>query len=190
MKKHTYMAAPLLAAILGLGSLGAQAQSADEGWVRLIDGANGMDNFTVVGDANWSATDGTIQATEGSGASFLLTVEFFVSEDANSGVYMRCQDPAAITDRSCYEANIFDQRPDLTFGTGGIVHIAPVAEPFPKAGGQWNTYQITMDGEHMTVVLNGVQTVHAMDGQFASGPIALQWARGVVRFRNVSIKPM
>jgi hypothetical protein len=42
----------------------------------------------------------------------------------------------------------------------------------------------------MTVVLNGVQTVHAMDGQFASGPIALQWARGVVRFRNVSIKPM
>ncbi len=200
MKKHNYMAAPLLAAVLGLGSLGAQAQSADEGWVRLIDGANGMDNFTVVGDANWSATDGTIQATEGSGASFLLTkesysnflltVEFFVSEDANSGVYMRCQDPAAITDRSCYEANIFDQRPDLTFGTGGIVHIAPVAEPFPKAGGQWNTYQITMDGEHMTVVLNGVQTVHAMDGQFASGPIALQWARGVVRFRNVSIKPM
>jgi len=70
------------------------------------------------------------------------------------------------------------------------VHIAPVAEPFPKAGGKWNTYQITMDGEHMTVVLNGVQTVHAMDSQFASGPIALQWARGVVQFRNVSIKPL
>ena len=114
MKQHTRIFAPLLAGLLSLGSLSATGQAADEGWVKLIDGATGMDNFTVVGDANWSATDGTIQATEGSGASFLLTkesysnyllsVEFFVSEDANSGIYMRCQDPAAITDRSCYEA--------------------------------------------------------------------------------------
>lgn len=172
---------------------------AQNDWVTLIDGTNGMENFNVVGGANWSAVDGSIQATGESGgflvtkesySDFLLTVEFWVSDDANSGVYMRCQDATTITDRSCYEANIFDQRPDLTFGTGGIVHIAPVAEPFPKAGGKWNTYQITMDGEHMIVVLNGQETVHAMDSQFASGPIALQWARGTVRFRNVRIQPL
>ncbi len=173
------------------------SSQAQDGWTTLIDGTGGMQNFNIVGGANWSASDGTIHATGETGGflvtkesydNFLLTVEFWVSDDANSGIYMRCQDPTTITDRSCYEANIFDQRPDLTFGTGGIVHIAPVAEPFPKVGGKWNTYQITMDGEHMTVLLNGIQTVHAMDSQFASGPIALQWARGIVRFRSVKIQ--
>jgi hypothetical protein len=39
-------------------------------------------------------------------------VEFWASDDANSGIFLRCQDPTTITDRSCYEANIFDQRKD------------------------------------------------------------------------------
>ncbi|MDP1933118.1 MAG: DUF1080 domain-containing protein [Gammaproteobacteria bacterium] len=195
MKKSALFALALALLCAGVVS----SSHAQNDWIILIDGTNGMENFNVVGGANWSATDGTIQSTGEAGGflvtresygNFLLTVEFWVSDDANSGIYMRCQDATTITDRSCYEANIFDQRPDLTFGTGGIVHIAPVAEPFPKAGGKWNTYQITMDGEHMTVVLNGVQTVHAMDSQFASGPIALQWARGTVRFRNVRIQPL
>ena len=192
-------------ALLSLGLLfgglsGAAAQAAEDGWTTLIDGVNGLENFNVVGTANWSATDGTIQATEGPGAAFLVTkesyddfelrVEFWVSDDANSGIYMRCQDAATITDRTCYEANVFDQRPDLTFGTGGIVHIAPVAEPFPKAGGKWNTYEITVDGSHLMVTLNGVKTADVEDTQFASGPIALQWARGIVRFRNVQVRPL
>ena len=182
----------------GLFALGAQA--AEEQWITLIDGSAGMDNFEIVGAANWSAADGAIQATEGPGTSFLLTkesysnfvlrIEFWVSDDANSGIYMRCQDPAAITDRSCYEANIYDQRPDLSFGTGGIVHVGPVAEPYPKAGGKWNTYEITLNDEHLMVSLNGEQTVHVTDTQFAAGPIGLQWARGTVRFRSMQIMPL
>lgn len=182
----------------GLFALGAQA--AEEQWITLIDGSAGMDNFEIVGAANWSAADGAIQATEGPGTSFLLTkesysnfvlrIEFWVSDDANSGIYMRCQDPAAITDRSCYEANIYDQRPDLSFGTGGIVHVGPVAEPYPKAGGKWNTYEITLNDEHLMVSLNGEQTVHITDTQFAAGPIGLQWARGTVRFRSMQIMPL
>lgn len=182
----------------GLFALGAQA--AEDQWITLIEGSTGMDNFEIVGEANWSAADGAIQATEGSGTSFLLTkesynnfalkVEFWVSDDANSGIYMRCQDPAAITDRSCYEANIYDQRPDLSFGTGGIVHIGPVAEPYPKAGGKWNTYEITLNNEQLSVTLNGQQTVNITDTQFTTGPIGLQWARGTVRFRSMQILPL
>lgn len=182
----------------GLFALGAQA--AEEQWITLIDGSTGMDNFEIVGEANWGAADGAIQATEGPGTSFLLTkesysnfvlrIEFWVSDDANSGIYMRCQDPAAITDRSCYEANIYDQRPDLSFGTGGIVHVGPVTEPYPKAGGKWNTYEITLNDEHLMVSLNGEQTVHITDTQFAVGPIGLQWARGTVRFRSMQIMPL
>ena len=43
----------------------------------------------------------------------------------------------------------------------------------------------------MSVVLNGVTTVRdAEDSKFPSGPIALQYGTGVVRFRNVRIRPL
>ena len=173
------------------------AFSADSNWVTLIDGTDGLDNFNQLGEANWSAQMGAIQATEGSGTSFLvskesyadfsLRVEFWASDDANSGIFMRCQDPSAVNDRNCYEANIYDQRPDPAYGTGGIVHIAAVDEPRPKAGGKWNTYLLTLQGDHLVVELNGEKTVDVHDSLFASGPFALQWGRGTLRFRKVEI---
>ena len=187
--------------ILALGLTSQAGYGADSGMTTLIDGVNGLDNFNQLGQANWSATDGAIQATAGSGgASFLvskqsysdfeLRIEFWSGDDANSGIFMRCQDAASINDRNCYEANIFDQRPDPSFGTGGIVHIAPVSDPAPKAGGKWNTYEITLQGSHLVVVLNGVTTVDVQDSLFASGPIARQWGRGTIRFRQVQIRSL
>ena len=35
----------------------------------------------------------------------------------------------------------------------------------PKAGGKWNTYEFTLNGPHLTVVLNGQKTVDVQDGQ-------------------------
>ena len=37
----------------------------------------------------------------------------------------------------------------------------------PKAGGKWNTYEITAKGPQITVVLNGQKTVDMQDGKFA-----------------------
>lgn len=182
------------------GAFAVVVNAADAEWVTLLDGESGMENFNKLGDANWTARDGAIEATEGSAASFLVTkesyadfsvrVEFWSSDDANSGIFLRCQDPTTITDRNCYEANIYDQRPDPSFGTGGIVHIAPVAEPRPMAGGKWNTYEITLRGSRLVVVLNGIQTVDVQDSQFASGPFALQWGRGTMRFRKVELQAL
>ena len=175
-------------------------QAADNDWVTLIDGTQGMENFNIVGDANWSAENNAIQATEGSGASWLvsknsysdfsLRVEFWASNDSNSGIYMRCEDANQITDRTCYEANVFDQRGDPSFGTGAIVHIAPVDEPRPTAGNSWNVFVITLDGDHLVVELNGKRTVDVHDDLLSSGPIALQWGRGALRFRKVVIKEL
>jgi hypothetical protein len=111
---------------------------------------------------------------------------------------MRCADPTKITDKSCYEANIFDQRPDPTYGTGGIVHLAPVSQPMPKAGGKWNTYEITAKGSQLVVVLNGTQTAKLDNSQFAQGPIALQYGTlppkgepgGAIKWRKVQIRPL
>jgi hypothetical protein len=191
----------LIIPVLIAALIGPMVFSAESGWISLIDGDSGIDNFDRVGTANWTPVDGFIGATSSdNGPGYLVTkesyddfelrVEFWASDDANSGIYMRCQDATTITDRSCYEANIFDQRGDLSFGTGGIVHIAPVSEPYPKVGGKWNTYEITLRGSSLSVILNGETTAEAEDTQFSSGPIALQWGRGELRFRSMQIRPL
>jgi hypothetical protein len=187
--------------VLAVAACTTSSSGRGGGWVTLLDGTDGMDNWTRVGDANWRAVDGVIQADRKTdkASSFLVSkhafkdfrirVEFWASDDANSGIYMRCADPNSITDRTCYEANIFDQRPDPTYGTGAIVHLAAVS-PMPKAGGRWNTFDITVRGSRLTVDLNGTRTAEVDDTRLPSGPIALQYAAGVVKFRKVQIQPL
>ena len=171
------------------------------GWTTLVDGTKGMENFNSVGNANWMAADGAIQASSGakdpgylvtrrSYKDFQLRAEFWASEDANSGIFMRCQNPTAITDESCYEANIFDTRPDPSYGTGAIVKVAKLNAPMIKAGGKWNTYDVTVKGDQLVVMLNGVKTVEVRDAKFKEGPIALQWGRGTIKWRKVEVKPL
>ena len=171
-----------------------------EGWVTLLDSKT-MGEWDKVGESNWRLEDGAVVADKvtGQGAAHLVSknsykdfqvyVEFWASDDANSGIFLRCQDPTKITDKSCYEANIFDQRKDPTYGTGGIVHFAEV-NPMPKAGGKWNTYEITAKGRQITVMLNGQKTVELHNGLFVEGPITLQHGAGVMKFRKVAIKPL
>ena len=186
--------------VLAVMLIGCATGAGDGGWTTLVDGTRGLDNFNRVGEANWSAAEGAIQASAGGKdpaylvsktpyKDFTMRVEFWASDDANSGVFFRCQDRNAIGDESCYEANIFDQRPDPTYGTGAIVKVAKVS-PMPKAGGKWNTYEITARGTQLTLVLNGVTTVDVQDAKLASGPIALQWGRGTIKFRKVEIRPI
>ena len=60
----------------------------------------------------------------------------------------------------------------------------------PKAGGKWNTYEITAKGQQITVMLNGQKTVELNNGLFVEGPITLQHGAGVMKFRKVAIKPL
>ncbi|MBC5783624.1 DUF1080 domain-containing protein [Ramlibacter sp. USB13] len=199
MEKRT--TAALASAALVLALAGCGTMSTMMGWTPLVDGTRGLENFRRVGDANWVAADGAIQASSGgkdpgylvtsnSYRDFQLRAEFWASDDANSGIFLRCQNPAVITDENCYEANIFDQRPDPTYGTGAIVKVAKAPDPMPKAGGKWNTYEITARGDHLVLVFNGVKTVDVRDAKLAQGPIALQWGRGTIKWRKVEIKPL
>ena len=55
---------------------------------------------------------------------------------------------------------------------------------------QWNTYEIKMDGPRLQVVLNGETTADVENSLLASGPVALRWGRGTIRFRKVEIRPL
>ena len=171
------------------------------GWVSLFDGKAIGSEWDRVGETNWRVEDGAIVADKrtSQGAAYLVSkakykdfqvyVEFWASDDANSGVFLRIQDPVTVTDRTGYEVNIFDQRQDPTYGTGGIVHFAEV-HPMPKVGGKWNTFEITAKGRQITVLLNGQKTVELHNGLFVEGHFGLQHGGGVIKFRKVAIKPL
>ena len=179
-----------------LAACGGAPEVDEEGWRTLLNGSD-LSGWDVVGDANWRVEERAARADRSTAASFLvsedsfadfdLELEFWVDPEANSGVFLRCQDAGTIADTSCYEANIFDTRPDQTYRTGSIVNVAEPAE-FVYTGGQWNRLQITADGTRLRVTLNGRTTVDTEDSRFTSGPIALQYAAGTVIFRNVRIR--
>jgi hypothetical protein len=148
MKRASVITVGLL--VIGLTVLGCAYVSfgQSDGWVTLIDGAKGLDNWNRVGDANWRAEDGAIVADKGKGGflvsknsykDFQIRAEFWADHTTNSGVFIRITDPNKITATDAYEVNIYDHRPDPSYGTGAIVNFAKV-EPMPKAGGKWNTY--------------------------------------------------
>jgi len=205
----TISTALLLVGLAGLPySQQAGAQS-EAGWIVLFDGKS-LDNWNQIGDANWRIEDGAAVADKGNGflvsknayGDFQLRAEFWVDDAANSGIFIRCTDPAKVGGATAYEVNIWDQRPDPTYGTGAIVNVAKVS-PMPKAAGKWNVYEITAKGSTFTVTLTGQKSVDgAQDSKFANGRIALQHGlglkddkgvandRGVVKFRKVEIKPL
>jgi hypothetical protein len=69
------------------------------------------------------------------------------------------------------------------------VHFAEV-NPMPKAGGKWNTYEITVKGRQITLMLNGQKTSELHNGLFTDGVLTLQHGSGVIKFRKVAIKPL
>ena len=200
--KHAFVTCAALL-LVGFAFTGAQraAGQAGEGWTSLFDGKAIGADWDHVGETNWRVEDGAIVADKRTSKDpaylvsktkykdFQIYVEFWASDDANSGVFLRCQEPTKIGDRSCYEVNIFDQRKDPTYGTGGIVHYVEV-NPMPKAGGKWNTYEITAKGRQITVMLNGQKTAELHNGLFAEGALALQHGEGTIKFRKVALKPL
>ena len=186
--------------VIGAAVLSAGAAFGDD-WVTLVDTGKKGD-WNEVGKANWEMKDGVLTADKLDGKAlaylvsktpykdFQIRAEFWVDDEANSGVFIRCEKPDAIDGKSCYEVNIFDKRPDPSYGTGAIVDTAKV-DPMPKAGGKWNTYEITAQGPHLVAILNGQKTADVQDSKHLNaGPIALQYGSGVVKFRKVQIKPL
>ena len=173
------------------------ADEATAGWVLIFDGTS-LTGWAPRLDGQWEVADGTISAVPDAGrgfmattahyADFQLTVDFWIDDTANSGVFLRCPAEGAISQGNAFEVNIFD--PHTTWPTGSINEVAKI-QTVPQTAGKWNTFEITADGDHLVVQLNGQPTVDARSDRHQSGPIALQYnGAGQVRFRNIKIKTL
>jgi hypothetical protein len=177
------------------------ASQTGSGWVQLFDGKS-LNGWIVPDGVNWRVEDGALVAdkktvkgnpslvSKNSYKDFQLYAEVWVSADANSGIYIRCTDSKSVNSKSAYEVNLYDNRKGEEYSTGAIVGVAAVKLPAPKAGGKWNTLEVTAKGSLMSVTLNGTKTSEGKDDKFAAGPIGLQYGLGAVKFRKVAMKAL
>ncbi len=175
------------------------SQEITDGWILLFDGETQF-GWAPRGQAQWTVADGVIASPAGGGGGMLATTtefadyqlkaDFWLDEQANSGVFLRCPAAGDITATNAYEVNIYDPHPK--WPTGSINEVARTRQAKPQTTGKWNAYDITAEGDHLVVKLNGETTVDTRDSKQARGPIALQRynEKGEVRFRNVKLRPL
>jgi hypothetical protein len=172
----------------------AAAQPGQVGSPKPCTGARGESAAVVpAGGSHWEVVDGSLMAcgepvgyltSDQSYKNFVLSLEFRCSEDTNSGVYVRSPQ-----ENGGYEVQIWKQQA-AGYNTGAIVGTAKTARDYKFKPDQWNTYQITADGDHLTVVLNGETTLDVHDARFPEGHIRFQYQQFPVAFRNIKIHPL
>ena len=195
-----------LAVLLAAIAFAAAAQAAEtpntlspeeiaEGWILLFDGETDF-GWKAGSQANWKVADGEISVSEGEKglfsttspfADYVLKVDFRADKNTNSGVFLRT--PAQPTDPTgdCYELNIAPD--DNPFPTGGFV--GRKKSEGGHTTGQWQTFEVTADGAHFTVKLDGRQVLDYVDPKpLGRGLIGLQLNSGPVAFRNIKVKPL
>ncbi len=124
---------------------------------------------------------------------FKLHVEFHCGPKSNSGVYLRGRYEVQIETDSAQEPP--------SHHTGGVYGFLDPTPEQPRQPGVWQTFDITLVGRTVTVVLNGKTIIDhkeipgitggALDShEGAPGPIYLQGSEeGRVAFRNIVLTP-
>jgi hypothetical protein len=148
---------------------------------------------TPAGSSHWEVVEGLLTAcgepagylnSDRSFRNHVLSLEFRTSELANSGVFVRSPQESG-----GYEVQIWKQQP-AGYNTGAIVGTAKTARDYTFKADEWNHLQITADGDHLVVVLNGETTLDVRDAKFPEGHIRLQYQQYPIAFRNVKIRQL
>jgi hypothetical protein len=189
-----------LAVLLSVCSLAAQPNALTpkekaDGWILLFDGKTltGWDQGT---QSTWRAQDGVLVADTGDAlnlrstatySDFILKIDFRNSPKGNSGVFLRSalEGKPEVTG---YELQVWNESP--TFPTGSLVNTVK-AKPVSPAADEWHTYEVTAQGDHYVVVLDGDTVLDAHDGKSKEGYFLLQYNRGrKIEFRNIKLKKL
>jgi hypothetical protein len=159
-------------------------------WEALPGGEN---QWKVIGGLLTNTKSGANLATKQKFTDFKLHLEFRVPKGGNSGVYLRGRHEVQVEDSPLGE-------PSSTH-LGGVYGFLVPNEQAHKGAGVWQTYDITLIGRRVTVVLNGKtiiadQTIPGITGgaldsnEGEPGPIYLQGDHTSVEYRNIRITPV
>src|SRR5438105_2143822 len=161
--------------------LSAQSQTPQDDWKQLFDGKD-LTGWKHVGPGSMSVEDGLIRTHGGMGLLYwtggkvgdcVIRVVFKMRDhNDNSGVFIRIPiEPREewMPVHYGYEVQIDNQpedsKEDEYHVTGTLYSLTkPLARP-GKPGPEWNTMEITLDGPHTVVVLNGVKVTDYTEGE-------------------------
>ncbi|MEM6884988.1 MAG: family 16 glycoside hydrolase [Verrucomicrobiota bacterium] len=162
-------------------------------WVELFDGQT-LNGWTAQGDVNWRVEDGAIVADTGEISlltydqkfrNYELELEFRAAQDTNSGVFLNSEPVVRDEATDCYEVNIAP--PSNGFPTGSVVKFVRVEGQGERD--EWRKYQLKVQDNQVTVVLDGQQLVeHTAEYPRPAGYIGLQKNRGRIAFRNIRLR--
>ncbi len=167
------------------------------GWIALFDG-HSLFGWTPHSKANWRVESGAITVDSGEKGllctnaqfgDYVLRLEFQADPETNSGVFLHT--PLAIgpegVAKECYELNIAPA--EYPFPTGSFVQRQKAEGVEHREG--WRTYEVTLEGGHATVMLDGQTVLEYEDPEpLRRGHIGLQFNEGKVAFRNIRLKPL
>ena len=166
----------LLCLSLAFVAVAAQAQSGD--WKQLFDGKD-LTGWKHVGPGDMTVEDGLIQTHGGMGLLYwtggklgdcVIRVVFKMRDkNDNSGVFIRIPiEPreAWMPVNYGYEVQIDNvaEGEDEYNITGMLYSLTKPLARAGKPGPEWNTMEITLDGPHTIVVLNGVKVTDFTEG--------------------------
>ena len=170
---------------------------------KLFNGTDLTGWHPLGGENQWKAVAGVLTnargganlVTDATYGDFKLHLEFRYPPSGNSGVYLRGR----------YEAQVEDSvvtvgSAEATGGLGAIYGFLMPNQNAAKRAGEWQTYDITLVGRMVTVVVNGREVICRTDipgitggaldsNEGAPGPIMLQGDHGPVEYRNLMITP-
>jgi hypothetical protein len=140
-------------------------------------------------------------------ANFDLRVEFrFLTDDADSGVFVRAPGPASNIFIRGWPANSYQvQARDITRNrttnpiwlgnlyrhrtpAGETVYDADAALGASRPTGEWQRFEIEVVDDRIVVRLNGTLTTRAAGITNPRGYIGLQGETGIVEYREVAIR--
>ncbi len=135
---------------------------------------------------------GTDLITDEKFKNFTIRYEYMVPKGANSGLYLRGRHELQIMDD-------YDSKTPKEGGNGGLYSTKAPDKFVSRKAGEWQQAEATMQGNRLTVVLNGVKIHDNVEVSKATGgeldknlnepgPLMLQGDHGAVAFRNVRIK--
>jgi hypothetical protein len=201
-------------AVLG-GAIG-RAQTPETPFTELLNGRN-LDGWVVENSdgKNFSVTDGVLRVEGPQGwlrsaeqyGNFTLRAAFrFLTDTADSGLFLRAPGPASNIfirgwPANAYQVQIRNMATNETDNPLWIGHlyrhrVAPGETSYDRAAarqafrktGEWQTVDITVDGDTLAVVLNGVPTTRAAGIVNPRGYIGIQGETGAVEYRSISIR--
>jgi type 1 glutamine amidotransferase len=181
----------------------------ETGYTPLFDGSS-LDGWQQAGPGSFSVEDGTLHSHGGMGLlwyadtsfqSYSLKLDWKMAGDDNSGVFVGfppSNDPWSAVNKG-YEIQIdASDVPEKTTGSVYSFQSADLAarDAALNPPGEWNTYEIRVEGERLRVWLNGRlindYTNTDPDRSLAQGHIGIQnhGDGDQVSFRNIRIKEL